>query len=356
MLKTVALGDLQLPNNLWMSPLCGVTDIPFRALVHEQGAGLVHTQMVSCAALARGGAGARERTAEIMALSDDEGPVGIQLFGSDLAEMAESARLVEAQGADLVSLNFGCPVPKVVKHNGGSSLLREPPLVQAITAAVVLATRLPVVPKIRIGWDSASVNAVEIASRLEQAGASALVVHGRTRAQGYTGKADWDCIAKVKRPVRIPVIGNGDLFTPQDIELQMRQSGVDGVMLGRGAMGNPWLFQRALSLLDGGVDPGSPSAEARVAMLRRHVGHAYARRGKPALAEMRKHAMWYTKGLPGSAEQRARINRTLEIEEVLGILDEYLVWLREHPEAEVHDREASFAAPSDPDCACEEAV
>jgi tRNA-dihydrouridine synthase B len=323
--------------------------------VHEQGAGLVHTQMVSCSALVRGGVNNR-KTKEIMALSPTEGPVGIQLFGADPAEMAESARQATAEGCHLVSINFGCPVPKVVKHNGGSALLKEPELVQAITAAVVAATALPVVPKIRLGWDSASVNAVEIARRIEQAGAAALVVHGRTRAQGYGGTADWATIADVKKAVSIPVIGNGDLFTPQDIALQLKQSGVDGVMLGRGAMGNPWLFGRALGLLRDGADPGAPEAPARVAMLRRHVAHSVERRGPGALPEMRKHAMWYLKGLPGSAEQRAKLNATLDLQEVMGILDGYLEWLQQHPEAEARDREAGFAGSTDPDCACEEAV
>lgn len=355
MLKTISLGSLVVPNNLWMSPLCGVTDIPFRDLVHEQGAGLVHTQMVSCAALVRGGESNR-RSKEIMALSPTEGPVGIQLFGADPAEMAESARLAEAEGCDLVSINFGCPVPKVVKHNGGSALLREPALVGSVTAGVVKATRLPVVPKIRLGWDAASVNAVEIARRIEQAGATALVVHGRTRAQGYGGQADWGAIAAVKRAVSIPVIGNGDLFTPQDIQWQLGQSGVDGVMLGRGAMGNPWLFSRTLSLLQDGRDPGAPEARLRVAMLRRHVLHAHQRRGVAALAEMRKHAMWYLKGLPGSSERRARLNATLDLEEILGILDGYVEWLEANPDADARDREAGFAVAAGPDCSCEEAV
>jgi tRNA-dihydrouridine synthase B len=342
LLKPLQVGSLSTPNNLWMSPLCGVTDIPFRALVHEQGAGLVHTQMVSCAALVRGGDN-NKRTRSIMELSETEGPVGIQLFGCDLAEMAESARKAEAEGADVVSLNYGCPVPKVVKHNGGSGLLREPHTVEAVTRAVVQATQLPVIPKIRLGWDAGSVNGVEIAQRCEAAGAGAVVVHGRTRAQGYSGKADWEAIAAIKKAVKIPIIGNGDLFTPQDIELQLSQSGVDGVMLGRGAMGNPWIFSRALAVLAGQADPGAPDAQARVGMLRRHVQHAFDHRGTHALAEMRKHAMWYLKGLPSSAERRAKINATLDLDEVLGILDEYAAWLQAHPEAVAAEREASFA-------------
>jgi len=341
MLKSIRLGSSVIENNLWMSPLCGVTDIPFRALVKEQGAGLVHTQMVSCAALVRGGDSNR-RTREIMALASGEGPVGIQLFGCELDEMAESARLVEKEGADLVSLNFGCPVPKVVKHNGGSALLKEPATVGAVTRAVVRATKLPVVPKIRLGWDEASVNAVEIAQRIEQAGAAALVVHGRTRSQGYGGRADWRTIAAVKKAVSIPVIGNGDLFTPQDIALQLAESGVDGVMLGRGAMGNPWLFSRALAVLRGEADPGAPSAQTRVATLRRHIGLSHSRRGQPALAEMRKHAMWYLKGLPEAAERRRELNATLDFDEITAILDAYLGWLDAHPEMLAADREGAF--------------
>jgi nifR3 family TIM-barrel protein len=352
-LKPIRLGALTIGNNLWMSPLCGVTDIPFRALVKEQGAGLVHTQMVSCAALVRGGDSNR-RTREIMALAPGEGPVGIQLFGCDLEEMAEGARQVEQEGAQLVSLNFGCPVPKVVKHNGGSALLKEPLTISAVTRAVVRATSLPVVPKIRLGWDEASVNAVEIAQRIEQAGAAALVVHGRTRSQGYGGRADWGTIAAVKRAVSIPVIGNGDLFTPGDIALQLAESGVDGVMLGRGAMGNPWLFSRALAVLSGGADPGAPSAETRVTTLRRHIGLAHERRGKPALAEMRKHAMWYLKGLPEAAERRRELNATLDFDEITAILDSYAGWLRAHPEAVAADRGAAFAGAGD--AGLEEAV
>ncbi len=341
-LRPVRLGALEIPNNVWMSPLCGVTDLPFRALVKEQGAGLVHTQMVSCAALVRGGESNR-RTREIMALAPDEGPVGIQLFGCDLAEMAESARAVEREGADVVSVNFGCPVPKVVRHNGGSALLKDPPAVEAVTRAVVGATSLPVVPKIRLGWDSASVNAVEIARRVEQAGAAALVVHGRTRAQGYGGRADWAAIAAVKRAVSIPVVGNGDLFTPEDVALQLKESGVDAVMLGRGAMGNPWIFRRSLEVLAGRPDPGAPSAAERVAALARHTALAHARRGSVALAEMRKHAMWYLKGLPQSSERRRELNATLDFHEIGAILESYRVWLLEHPEAVAAEREASFA-------------
>lgn len=341
LLRPIKLGALELPNNIWMSPLCGVTDIPFRTLVREQGAGLTHTQMVSCAALVRGGM-KDKRTRAIMELRDDETPVGIQLFGCEPAEMAESARLAELEGADLVSINFGCPVPKVVKHNGGSAMLKDPASVEAVTRAVVDHTSKPVVPKIRIGWDAASVNAIEICQRIEQSGASAVVIHGRTRAQGYSGSADWDVITQVKRAVKIPVIGNGDCFTPEDVELRLRQSGVDGVMLGRGAMGNPWLFRRTLKHLAGEASE-APTGLERIAGLRRHLSLAFEYRGTHALAEMRKHAMWYLKGLPRSSEARQKINQTLDYQAILGILDDYSAWLAANPEAPVVDRQAGVA-------------
>ena len=319
-MKTVKFKNLELKNPLIMSPLCGVTDLPYRSLVVEQGASLVHTQMVSCAALVRG----QERTFGIMDLSPDERPVGVQLFGCKPWEMSEAARIVEARGADLVSINFGCPVPKVIKHNGGSGMLREPETLQQVVKAVVDATSLPVVPKIRTGWDKDSVNAVDIARRVEQAGAHGIAVHGRTRAQGYGGQADWDLIAEIKKAVSIPVIGNGDLFEPADITRAMEQSGVDAVMIGRGGMGNPWLFSRTLEWMEKGEAPGPTSAVERVRTLKRHNQLMFDYKGPHGLAEMRKHAMWYLKGLPHASEVRAQINRTLDRETVFEILDEYL--------------------------------
>ena len=324
-----------------MSPLCGVTDLPYRSLVVEQGAGLVHTQMVSSAALVRG----QDRTFGIMDLSPDEKPVGVQLFGCKPWEMSEAARIVEESGADLVSLNYGCPVPKVIKHNGGSGMLKEPDLLEAVTRAVVQATTLPVVPKIRIGWDDNSVNAVDIAKRIENAGAHGLVIHGRTRAQGYSGTADWDVIAEVKKAVKIPVIGNGDLFEPEDIKRAMGQSGVDGVMLGRGAMGNPWIFKRSLEYMESGKLPAATTAKERVLTLKRHNQLMFEYKGAHGLAEMRKHAMWYLKGLPFAAEVRANINKTLDRDTIFALLDEYLIKLKEigHDD-KAKDAEAGRAA------------
>jgi tRNA-dihydrouridine synthase B len=319
-MKPLKFKNLEMRNPLLMSPLCGVTDLPFRRLVAEQGAALTHTQMVSCAALVRSKSA---KTVRIMDLGEDEDPVGIQLFGCDPSEMAESARLVTEHGADLVSINFGCPVPKVVKHNGGSAMLKEPESLQAVVKAVVAATDKPVVPKIRIGWDQDHVNAVDIGLRCQDAGAAGLVIHGRTRAQGYAGRANWDVIAAVKRALDIPVIGNGDLFTPEEISAAMRDYGVDGVMLGRGAMGNPWLFGRGLKYLETGQAGPEPGAVEKVRGLLRHLRLNWEYKGAHGLAEMRKQSMWYLKGLPWAAEVRNAVNKTLELPEIEGILEDY---------------------------------
>jgi tRNA-dihydrouridine synthase B len=319
-LKTPRFKNLELKNPLLMSPLCGVTDLPFRALVREQGCALTHTQMISSAALARSQS---IRTLKIMELGPDEAPVGIQLFGCDPEEMAQSARRADIHGADLISINFGCPVPKVVKHNGGSAMLKEPKALQQVTKAVVDATEKPVVPKIRIGWDEDNVNAVDIARRIEDAGAAGLVIHGRTRSQGYAGRANWDVITEVKARVKIPVIGNGDLFTPEEIKNALDQSGVDGVMLGRGAMGNPWLFSRTLALLEKGESVPEPGPAEKIGALLKHLRMSFAYKGAWGLAEMRKQSMWYLKGLPWASETRNQLNQTLDMSEIEALLESY---------------------------------
>jgi nifR3 family TIM-barrel protein len=309
MAKTLKFKDLELKNPVLMAPLCGITDHAFRALAQAHGASLTHPEMVSSAALARDSS----KTRRLVDIGPEEGPVGVQLFGCDPAEMAEAARVVAGLGASLIGINFGCPVPKVVAHNGGSALLKDPELVQAVVAAVVQATPLPVVPKIRIGWDQALVNAVEIGRRIEDAGAHGLMVHGRTRAQKYSGEADWGVISQVKQALSIPVVGNGDLFEPEDVLRRMRESGVDGVLLARGAMGNPWLFSRSLALLETGILPPEPAWPERVATLLKHIEACVAEKGPRSLLEMRKHAMWYLKGLPCSAEVRDQINKTEDL-------------------------------------------
>lgn len=319
MQNPVQIGGLTLKNPVMMAPLCGITDHAFRVQVQAQGASLTHPEMLSSAALARGG----KKTLTLLDIGPDEGPVGVQLFGANPEEMAEAARVVAGRGAALVGINFGCPVPKVVAHNGGSALLKEPQTVFRIVSAVVKAVDLPVVPKIRIGWDAQNVNALEVARLIEDAGAQALMVHGRTRAQRYTGEADWGVIAQVKQALRIPVIGNGDLFAAEDIERRMRESGVDGVLLARGALGNPWLFSRGLALLEGRPMPPEPGLAERVAAFRQHLQMAVADKGPWAVVEMRKHAMWYFKGLPNSAHLRNELNQTEDCARVLELLEAY---------------------------------
>ena len=317
--KTLKFKDLELKNPVLMSPLCGITDHAFRALVQAHGASLTHPEMVSSAALARDSS----KTRSLVDIGPEEGPVGVQLFGCRPDEMAEAARVVAGLGASLIGINFGCPVPKVVAHNGGSALLKDPELVQEVVAAVVKATPLPVVPKIRIGWDQSLVNALEIGRSIEDAGAHGLMVHGRTRAQKYSGEADWGVISQVKQALRIPVIGNGDLFEPQDVLRRMQESGVDGVLLARGAMGNPWLFSRSLALLETGILPPEPAWAERVATLLGHIEACVAEKGPRSLVEMRKHAMWYLKGLPHSAEARDQINKTEDLGTVRQALLDY---------------------------------
>jgi tRNA-dihydrouridine synthase B len=311
-----------------------VTDLPFRRLVRESGASLTHTQMVSCAALVRS---CSAKTMRIIDLGLDEDPVGIQLFGCDPAEMAESARMVDEHGADLISINFGCPVPKVVTHNGGSAMLKEPEKLESVVRAVVAATEKPVVPKIRIGWDSEHINAVDIGKRCEAAGAAGLVIHGRTRSQGYSGKANWDVIAAVKKAISIPVIGNCDLFSAEEIAEALEQSGVDGVMLGRGAMGKPWIFERGLRRLRGEEPGPEPLAPDKVRALLRHLRMSWEYKGQWGLAEMRKQSMWYLSGLPWAAETRNAINQTLEMPAIESILTAYLErlgsWVQEKRES-----------------------
>jgi nifR3 family TIM-barrel protein len=275
--------------------------------------------MVSSAALARDS----DKTRRLVDIGPEEGPVGVQLFGSRPEEMAEAARVVERLGASLIGINFGCPVPKVVAHNGGSALLKDPALVQQVVAAVVQATALPVVPKIRIGWDKDLVNALEVGRRIQDAGAHGLIVHGRTRAQKYSGEADWGIIAQVKRALCIPVVGNGDLFEPEDVCRRLQESGVDGVLLARGAMGNPWLFSRSLALLETGILSPEPSWPERVLTLLKHIEMCVAEKGPRSLLEMRKHAMWYLKGLPNSAEVRQQINQTEDLDAVRQALQSY---------------------------------
>jgi tRNA-dihydrouridine synthase B len=289
-----------------LAPMAGVTDLPFRLLAKEMGCSLVYSEMVSDKGLIY----ANRHTVDMLKIDARERPVAIQIFGSEPDCMAEAAKIVEQAGADIIDINMGCPTPKIVKNGEGSALMRRPELAYSIMASVVDAVGVPVTVKIRKGWDDDSVNAVEMARLAGRAGVAAIAVHGRTRAQFYSGKADWNIIREVKQSAGIPVIGNGDIRTPRDAALMLTETGCDGIMVGRGAQGNPWVFRQIMYYLKTGVVLPPPGIEERFDILRRHLDMLVACKGEYiAIREMRRHAAWYTKGLPHAAEIRLRFNQ-----------------------------------------------
>ncbi len=313
----LTIGTLQLDGVAVLAPLAGVGNLPFRLLCRRQGAALVFSEMLSCHGLIR----KQPNTWRMLASDPEERPVAFQLFGADPDAMAEaSLRLAEA-GADLVDLNFGCPVPKVVRHNGGAALLKTPELLQAIVAACARRCPRPVTVKIRAGWDEDRINAAEIARRAQDAGAAAVTVHARTRAQRFGGEAQWDVIAAVTRAVGLPVIGNGDVVTGADAARMLAETGCQAVMVGRGALGRPWVFAHIRHYLDTGVELPEPGRRERAGLIREHFAGLRALKGeRTARLEMRKHSAWYLKGLAGAAEARRRINACETETAFLGIL------------------------------------
>ncbi len=313
------IGTVELGNRVFAAPLAGVTDKAFRILLRRMGCGLIVTEMVSAKALQY----SNRETFRILDLSGEEGPIAVQLFGSDPWIMAQGAQLAVQYGAAIVDINMGCPTPKIVKNGEGAALLRDIPLAARITAAVVKAVDVPVTVKIRKGWDQKSVNAVAVALALEAAGASAVAIHGRTRDQYYSGDADWDIIAQVKDALGIPVIGNGDIRTPQDAGGMLEQTKCDAVMIGRAAMGNPWIFSRTIAYLEEGRLLPEPSWQERLEMAREHLDLVVRFKGeKTGLLEMRKHLAWYTKGFRGAARIRDSINKTDNLRDLMVLLEE----------------------------------
>ena len=311
------LGEWSGDCPLYLAPMAGVTDLPFRLLCREQGADILTTEMVSAKALYY----KNKNTAELLARRAEETPLGVQLFGSEPELMAEMALQLEEKFS-FIDVNMGCPVPKVVNNGEGSALMRDPERVTAIVSAMAKRLHRPLTVKIRSGFDEQHVNAVEIAKRIEDAGAAAVAVHARTRSQYYAGQADWDVIRRVKEAVGIPVIGNGDIRTPQDALRMRRETGCDGLMVGRAARGNPWLFAQLRAALDGGTPAGRPSRSELCAMILRHGRMLAEVKGeRTAMREMRKHVAWYTAGAPHSSRLRGESNAisTLSgLEELLG--------------------------------------
>lgn len=285
--------------------MAGVTDLPFRLLCKEQGAGLLCMEMVSAKAILY----KNRNTHALLTIDPRETPVSLQLFGSEPEVLAEAARQIEDRPFDILDINMGCPVPKIVNNGEGSALMKNPCLVGKIVEATVKAIQKPVTVKIRKGFDSEHVNAVEIARVAQESGAAAVAVHGRTREQYYSGKADWDIIRKVKESVHIPVIGNGDLLLEKDVIAMQEQTGCDGFMIGRGAQGNPWIFHQVLHYLKTGQHIGKPPVEEVVDMILRHTRMMMEYKGDyTGIHEIRKHAAWYTAGYPNSARLRELIN------------------------------------------------
>ncbi len=320
------IGDLVLKVPIVLAPMAGVTDLPYRNIVRKMGCELVYSEMVSSRGLVYGS----EKTFDLMEFSSEDGYMAIQLFGDEPEIMAEAARIVEREvKPDIIDINMGCPANKIIKCGSGSALLKNPGLAGEIIKAVVEAVKIPVTFKIRAGWDQDNINAVDIALQGQEMGAAAVTVHGRTREQFYSGNADWEIIKKVKEAVSIPVIGNGDIFVPEDVRRMFAETGCDAVMIGRGCLGNPWLFKRAIHLLETGELLPEPDYQERIEMALYHLREAVAYFGeKRAIPRMRKHIAWYLKGMPHSAEIKEHINSLTTEEEVEETLKNYLFSLK----------------------------
>lgn len=312
------IGNVVLDSPLMLAPMAGVTDLPFRLLCKEQGCSLVCTEMVSAKAILY----KNKNTRELLQVRKEEHPVAVQLFGSDPAIMAEIAAQVAEGPYEIIDINMGCPVPKIVNNGEGSALMKNPRLAEEILKAMVKAVKKPVTVKFRKGFYNGEASAVEFAKMAEASGVAAVTVHGRTREQYYSGKADWEIIRQVKEAVSIPVIGNGDIFEPEDAVRMMKETGCDGVMIARGVKGNPWIFRRTKSLLETGITPPKPSIEEIRAMILRHGKMLVEYKGeRVGIREMRGHMAWYTTGLPHSAALRNEINQAETLEDMEKLLE-----------------------------------
>lgn len=314
------IGNIMLSAPVALAPMAGITDMPFRVICKELGCGLVVSEMVS----AKGLLYKNVKTFDMLRIAPEERPAAIQLFGSNPQELARAAKIVEADGADIIDFNMGCPVPKIVNNGEGSALMKNPQLAYEILARMAEAVKIPVTVKIRSGWDAAHINAPEIAQLAEKAGVAAIAVHGRTREQFYSGKADWQVIKAVKAAVKIPVFGNGDILSAEDGSRMLAETGCDGLMIGRGADGNPWIFAELAGALNGSGKPHEVTLAERTAMILRHLAMLIDFKGEViAVKEMRRHAGAYLKGMPMAAEYRRRINEMNTFGEFKQLIEEY---------------------------------
>lgn len=323
MKEMLKIGNIQLNTNVLLAPMAGVTDITYRTICKEMGAGLVYTEMVS----AKGLYYKDIKTAQLMKINQKNRPVSLQIFGSDADIMAYVVEnyINQRDDIDIVDINMGCPAPKIVKNGDGSALMKNPALAGEIMNKVKKSSTKPVTVKIRAGWDSKNINAVEFAKTLEYNGADMIAVHGRTREQFYTGKADYSIIKEVKQSVDIPVVGNGDIYSPQDALKMISETDCDAVMIGRGILGNPWLIMNTAKALLGNFDFYEPSLTERIEMIKRHASMLVNELDeKIAILEMRKFAAWYMKGMKNSSETRASINKITNAEDLYNVLNRYL--------------------------------
>ena len=320
------IGNVSIKNKIVLAPMAGISNTSYRKIIKEMGAGLIYAEMVSDKAICF----SNEKTFDLLKMSEEERPIAQQIFGSDKESFVKAAQVIEeTMHPDIIDINMGCPVPKVaVRAQAGSALLKDPDKVYEIVEAVVNAVNVPVTVKIRSGWDEKHINAVEIAKKCEQAGASAITIHGRTRAQGYSGHADWNIIKQVKESVSIPVIGNGDVTSCYEAKRMIEETGVDGVMIGRGVLGNPWLIKECVEYLETGKEPSEVSFIEKVSMMRKHYQLLTEDKDeKLALLEIRSHIIWYLKGMPQSKEIKNKICQSKTTEDMFNIIDEYYNYL-----------------------------
>jgi len=317
------IGNIEIKNKVVLAPMAGICNHAYRTIIKEMGAGLIYAEMVSDKAISYGS----KKTIDMLYMTDNERPIAQQIFGSDKESFVTAAKYIESNmHPDIIDINMGCPVPKVaLKSQAGSALLKNPEKVYEIVKSVVEAVNVPVTVKIRSGWDSSSINAVEIAKIVEKAGASAITVHPRTRSQGYSGKADWNIIKVVKQNVGIPVIGNGDIKSCYDAKRMLEETGCDAVMIGRGVLGNPWLIKECVDYLENNIIPDKISHEEKLEMILHHLDLLEnLKNSKVALLEMRSHIAWYLKGIPNTSKLKEDIFKTKTIEEFKELITNFL--------------------------------
>ena len=316
------IGNVSLDNRVFLSPMAGVTDLPFRLICKQKGCGMLYTEMINAKALCYND----ENTKKMTKIEDEEHPIAIQIFGSEPEYMGRAAEILNSHSNEILDINMGCPAPKVIKNGDGSALMKNPKLAEEVMRAVVENSTKPVTLKIRKGWDDNSVNAVEIAKIAEQAGISAVAIHGRTREQYYSGKADLDIIKTVKESVKIPVIGNGDIVDEESALRMFEYTGVDGIMIGRGTFGNPWIFERIKYYLETGNKLPPITNIEKLRVIKKQIQLELDNKPEvTAIREMRKHIAWYTKNMPNSSEFRCEINKIENKEQLMETVEDYFL-------------------------------